>query len=68
VSDELISAAAAARWLGISAGTLKAWSERGHVPSLTLPNGRRRYSTADLDAFIASARRQAGASSAEDDL
>ena len=43
---------AAARWLGLSASTLRSWERRyGLGPSLRTPGGHRRYSAADLTAL-----------------
>jgi hypothetical protein len=50
----LMTAPEAARYLGVSWLTLKAWP----IPYLQVgARGRRRYSRADLDAFVAESRR-----------
>jgi hypothetical protein len=52
--DQLLTAPEAARYLGVSWLTLKAWP----IPYLQVgERGRRRYWRRDLDAFVARMRR-----------
>jgi DNA repair protein RadD len=46
----------AAAYLGVSAASLRAWSNRGLVATYRTPGGQRRYDRADLDAFMHSMR------------
>ena len=42
--------------LGVSAASLRSWSNQGLVPVYRTPGGQRRFSTTDLDRFIRSMR------------
>jgi excisionase family DNA binding protein len=46
----------AAEYLGVSAASLRTWSNRGLVATYRTPGGQRRYDQADLDAFMHSMR------------
>jgi DNA repair protein RadD len=46
----------AAEYLGVSAASLRTWSNRGLVATYRTPGGQRRYDRADLDAFMHSMR------------
>lgn len=46
----------AARHLGVSVGTVRRWSNAGHLPGYRTPGGQRRFTRAQLDAFVASLR------------
>jgi excisionase family DNA binding protein len=46
----------AAEYLGVSAASLRNWSNRGLVATYRTPGGQRRYDRADLDAFMHSMR------------
>ena len=46
----------AAEYLGVSAASLRNWSDQGKVPVYRTPGGQRRYRVADLDRFIESWR------------
>ena len=52
----LLTVGQAADYLGISAATLRAWSDRGLVPVYRTPGQQRRFSVEDLDAFLRSMR------------
>jgi excisionase family DNA binding protein len=52
----LLNVSEAAAYLGVSAASLRSWSDRGLVPSFRTPGGQRRYSRDDLDRFIESMR------------
>lgn len=43
----------AAKRLGVSAGTLRNYAERGMIPVVTLPSGHRRFREEDVDALLA---------------
>ena len=46
----------AAAYLGVSAASLRKWSNQGLVPVYRTPGGQRRFSTGDLDEFMRSMR------------
>lgn len=43
---------AASRFLGVDAGTLRAWTDAGRVRAFRTPGGHRRYAREDLEAFL----------------
>jgi excisionase family DNA binding protein len=49
----------AAEYLGVSAASLRKWSNDGAVPVYRTPGGQRRYSRDDLDSFMESMREPA---------
>jgi excisionase family DNA binding protein len=55
-STKLINIAQAAEYLGVSAASLRAWSNRGLVRVYRTPGGQRRFSIDDLDNFKRSMR------------
>jgi excisionase family DNA binding protein len=55
-STKLINIAQAAEYLGVSAASLRAWSDRGLVRVYRTPGGQRRFSIEDLDKFKRSMR------------
>lgn len=55
-AKRLLNVGEAATYLGVSAASLRSWSDRGLVPSYRTPGGQRRYSRDDLDRFIESMR------------
>jgi excisionase family DNA binding protein len=44
----------AARYLGVSLATIRRWTDAGHISCYRTPGGQRRFSRAQLDAFITS--------------
>ncbi|HSI81421.1 MAG TPA: helix-turn-helix domain-containing protein [Solirubrobacterales bacterium] len=60
-TNRLLNIGEAAGHLGVSAASLRKWSDQGLVPVYRTPGGQRRYSLADLDEFIASMRQPATA-------
>jgi excisionase family DNA binding protein len=44
----------AARHLGVSVGTVRRWSDAGHLRGYRTPGGQRRFTAEQLDAFVAS--------------
>jgi excisionase family DNA binding protein len=46
----------AAEFLGVSAASLRKWSDQGLVPVYRTPGGQRRYAPDDLEQFLASMR------------
>ncbi|MGH2963007.1 MAG: MerR family transcriptional regulator [Solirubrobacterales bacterium] len=54
--SRLMSVSEAANYLGVSAASLRKWSNQGLVPTYRTPGGQRRYSVEDLDEFIRSMR------------
>lgn len=58
--NEYVKIAEAARILGVSQNTLRAWAESGKVPVRRNPaNGYRLFRRAELDRFLAKAARPA---------
>ena len=52
----LLNVGQAAEYLGVSAASLRKWSNDGLVPTYRTPGGQRRYARDDLDGFIDSMR------------
>ena len=52
----LLNVGQAAEYLGVSAASLRKWSNDGLVPTYRTPGGQRRYARDDLDTFIDSMR------------
>lgn len=46
----------AARLLGVTANTLRRWTDRGHLRSFTTPGGHRRFPRAAIEALLPSQR------------
>lgn len=63
-AQRFLNVSEAAGLLGVSAASLRKWSDQGLVPVYRTPGGQRRYSLADLEDFIASMRQPAIAHSA----
>jgi excisionase family DNA binding protein len=57
----LLNVGQAADYLGVSAASLRKWSNDGLVPTYRTPGGQRRYARDDLDTFIDSMREPAPA-------
>jgi excisionase family DNA binding protein len=51
----------AARYLGVSLATIRRWTDAGHVSCYRTPGGQRRFAREQLDVFISSMHRDAGA-------
>jgi excisionase family DNA binding protein len=47
-----LTASQAARHLGVSISTVRRWSDAGHLEGCRTPGGQRRFSVAQLDAFL----------------
>jgi len=60
-TKRLLNVSQAATYLGVSAASLRTWSDRGLVLSYRTPGGQRRYARDDLDRFIDSMRQPNGA-------
>jgi excisionase family DNA binding protein len=60
-AKRLLSVGEAATYLGVSAASLRTWSDRGLVLSYRTPGGQRRYARDDLDRFIDSMRQPTAA-------
>ena len=58
-SQRFFNISEAAEYLGVSAASLRKWSDQGLVPVYRMPGGQRRYSQADLEDFLASMRQPA---------
>jgi excisionase family DNA binding protein len=50
----------AAEYIGVSAASLRKWSNQGFVSVYRTPGGQRRFSPSDLDEFMSSMRQTAG--------
>lgn len=55
-SSRFMNVGQAATYLGVSAASLRNWSNRGLVPVYRTPGGQRRYDATDLDGFMHSMR------------
>jgi MerR family transcriptional regulator, light-induced transcriptional regulator len=44
----------AADYIGVSLATIRRWSDAGHIACYRTPGGQRRFSSDQLDEFIAS--------------
>jgi len=51
----------AARYLGVSLATIRRWADAGHLACYRTPGGQRRFSREQLDGFVESLQRSAGA-------
>jgi excisionase family DNA binding protein len=49
-----LSTSQAARALGVSLGTIRRWSDMGHLESYRTPGGQRRFSREQIDQFVSS--------------
>lgn len=58
-AQRFLNVSDAAELLGVSAASLRKWSDQGLVPVYRTPGGQRRYSLADLEEFLASMRQPA---------
>ncbi len=52
----LLNVGRAATYLGVSAASLRKWSNDGLVPVYRTPGGQRRFAVEDLDEFMQSMR------------
>jgi len=59
--NRLLNVGQAAAYLGVSAASLRKWSNEGVVPVYRTPGGQRRFAAIDLDEFIDSMREPAKA-------
>ena len=55
-----LSTSQVARRLGVSVGTVRRWSDDGHLNAYRTPGGQRRFSAEQVDAFVASLERSSG--------
>jgi excisionase family DNA binding protein len=58
-SQRFLNVSEAAEFLGVSAASLRKWSDQGIVPVYRTPGGQRRYAPPDLEEFLASMRQPA---------
>lgn len=56
ISSPWLDLSEAADYLGVHFTTLRRWSDAGQVPCIRTPGGRRRFSRAELSAFLAGMR------------
>lgn len=54
-----LSPAEAAAIIGVHPESLRRWAAEGLIPSFVTPGGWRRFSRADIEAFIASRKSEA---------
>jgi excisionase family DNA binding protein len=47
-----LSTSQAARALGVSLGTIRRWSDMGHLDSYRTPGGQRRFSREQIEQFV----------------
>lgn len=57
--DEWLSLQEASQRVGVSPATLRAWADRGRVPTFRTPGGHRRFRESDLAALAASGQEAA---------
>lgn len=58
-TPRFLNVSEAADFLGVSAASLRKWSDDGLVPVYRTPGGQRRFSAADLEVFLESMRQPA---------
>lgn len=58
-TQRFLNVSEAADFLGVSAASLRKWSDQGLVPVYRTPGGQRRYAPADLERFLDSMRQPA---------
>jgi len=63
-TPRLLNVGEAAAYLGVSAASLRNWSNQGLVPVYRTPGGQRRFAITDLDAFVESMRQSGSANGA----
>jgi excisionase family DNA binding protein len=61
--EELLSAPAAARLLGVSDETLRRWAADGRIRHIRMPSGQLRFRPADIAAILQPVERSDGAAS-----
>ena len=49
-----LSTSQAAQTLGVSLGTIRRWSDMGHLQSYRTPGGQRRFSAEQIERFLES--------------
>jgi excisionase family DNA binding protein len=54
--NRLFNVSQAANFLGVSAASVRKWSDAGLLPTYRTPGGQRRYSLDDLEEFLWSMR------------
>jgi excisionase family DNA binding protein len=66
-NDRLVfTSSQAALYLGVSLATVRRWTDAGHVSCYRTPGGQRRFSRAQLDAFVSSMEHDGHTGAAED--
>lgn len=50
--DEWLTVSPAARFLGVSAETVRDWADKGKLPFTRTPGNQRRFRRADLEAIL----------------
>jgi excisionase family DNA binding protein len=61
-SQRFLNVSEAAEFLGVSAASLRKWSDQGVLPVYRTPGGQRRFAAQDLEEFLASMRQPRSAS------
>jgi excisionase family DNA binding protein len=65
-TTRLLNVGQAAAYLGVSAASLRKWSNEGLVPVYRTPGRQRRFATDDLDGFMRSMREPSAANGQRD--
>ena len=55
-TQRFLNVSEAADFLGVSAASLRKWSDEGLVPVYRTPGGQRRYEAGDLETYLESMR------------
>jgi excisionase family DNA binding protein len=55
-----LSTSQAAQALGVSLGTIRRWSDMGYLESYRTPGGQRRFSSDQIETFLAKLQRGSG--------
>lgn len=64
--SQLLNVGEAADYIGVSAASLRKWSDRGLVSVYRTPGGQRRFVPGDLDDFMRSMRQPESADGQND--
>jgi excisionase family DNA binding protein len=59
VGPRFMNVGGAAEYVGVSAASLRKWSDEGILPVYRTPGGQRRFAQADLDDFMRAMRQPA---------
>jgi excisionase family DNA binding protein len=65
LDDRLLNVGQAAGYVGVSAASLRKWSDAGRIAVYRTPGGQRRFQRSDLDRFMHSMRQDGATSGGE---